>query len=348
MKLSLKLMSILLGTCILAGPTASAMMEEDSSDRTCAAPTAEDIDSKISTAFRSLVFPPRGTPSDARIDRFYNIGTVSQEPNSNQPDKEKELEIKYGPYEFYFSMNATLVYNLPPDPMGRGKLSAIATHTPRNLDDLVRLSELTTLSQWCWHTNVIIVIGEVDGENVCDYWNPDVEKRTINPLIPESGLRQLVHYAPSSSKHVGGGPGYEIYDVQFNQYIANKPVTGGKSGAQNLRLYHFRDWKHGKNKPENEDHFYNFVRTIIADSNDGGKDLNAVVQCHGGTSRTGIFLAYLKALRDDNLSGSTTADEAIAHAREIFFNLLQRRTFMFKPEQFDMFCKMLLKHFRLI
>ena len=169
------------------------------------------------------------------IREYVNIQRIK-----NAPDKEKELEIKYGPYEFYFSMNATLVYNLPPDPMGRGKLSAIATHTPRNLANLDLFSRFIVLGALPWHRNVIIVIGEVDGENVCDYWNPDVEKRTINPLILGSGIRPLIHYAPSSSKHVGGGPGYEIYDVQFNQYIANYRKTAHTSMAKNLRLYHFR------------------------------------------------------------------------------------------------------------
>ena len=328
MKLNLKLTSLLLGTCILACPTASAMMEEDSSDRPCAAATAEstaeDIDPKIEEAYRSMLpFPSRRSSYRREWDKYRDIGTVSQAPGTQS--------TVYGDYEVRGGLviNATKVYD-------EDRLSAIAAQCPRDISELSAITQMVLSGD----VNVIVAIGEF-GEDLCSYWNVDPLMRTIKPC-PQRTFMPLYTFYTGKCTKIGEGKGYTVYNVNFCEYRAGK-VSRSKA----IPLYHYHDWKAGSfSRSKNADDFYEFVKKIASLTQQG--KLKLLAHCHAGTSRTGVFLAYLKALLGGNLADIHTAGEAIEFAKKVVSELSSRRTFMFKPEQFDMFCRMLLGHLHLI
>ena len=324
MKLNLKLTSLLLGTCILACPTASAMMEEDSSDRPCAAATAEDINLEIGEAYRSVLpFPSRRSSYRREWDKYHDIGTVSQAPGTQS--------TVYGDYEVggRLVINATKVYD-------EDRLSAIAAQCPRNISELSAITQMVLSDD----VNVIVAIGEF-GEDLCSYWNVDPLMRTIKPC-PQRTIMPLYTCYTGKCIKTGEGKGYTVYDVTFCEYKAGEVYS-----EKTIPLYHYHDWKAGPfSKPKNADDFYEFVKKIASLTQQG--KLRLLAHCHAGTSRTGVFLAYLKALLDGNLADIHTAGDAIEFAKKVVSELSSRRTFMFKPEQFDMFCKMLLGHLHLI
>ena len=323
MKLNLKLMSILLGTCILAGPTAGAMeLRRDYCARSALVTHSDKT--RIEESFRALPDFARSTLPCRERDRYADVGTVCQVPR--KPEHQSVLRDEYC-LRSGAKINATKVLKIPRSET-RGKVSAIATQCPHNSTALNDFFELILTSK----INCLVVIGEISRDRSCDYWNPNAVARELRVDERTMIASSIKYYNVISSRINRQGPGYTVYDLEIGEFLCGVRTT---TPSKTITLYHYQQWPvYGT--PTNVDNFYNFVDHIASLSN-GGSNLKVLVHCSAGTGRTGTFLACLKfAIEQPTIILS----EIVEYAENVVKYLREHRSGMVKtPEQYEILYK---------
>lgn len=263
-------------------------------------------------------------------DRYLNIGSVGGQERSRH--KERMKESKYGEY---VPKNTTLTYKIDgtafstladvnmskvikfsPDKMPKYKFSILATNCPlpklgRGITSQTSIDRFWNVAFSSERVDGIVVLGNADGRDIIDYWNPLFVDCTAF-YNDDSRYRIISSVEEETSFYIK----YEI--------IIHNRESGAK---KTINLWHYTDWPDGKS-PTNPDNFERFVKMFV-----GNRKL--IVHCSAGVGRTGVFAACLQALKS---GGFKNPKEVVEYMRAARAGMVQ------KPEQFDIICKFILRN----
>ncbi len=358
MKLNLKLTSLLLGTCVLAGPSASASDphdhsddvgdhhyvpyvgsfldhsddEDDSSDSDFSSDEDDSSDSDFSSDEDDS-----SDSGDSSIDgllrtSFFKLHNYSRKALSCS-DRDRYWNIgtvTQAPRKPEHQLNLEGEYRL-----GSGK-EVNATKVLK-----IPRSELhgkvSAIATQCPHNstalsnffelictskiNCLVVLGPTDPARLCNYWNPTASERQLS-LDDRTIASDNCYYNIVSSRMISPQLGdYTVYELEIGEFRGGVRTA---NPSKIIKLYHYQQWPdHGV--PTNIDNFYNFVDHIALLSG-AGNNLKVLAHCSAGIGRTGTFLACLKSAIEQPTI--TIPPEAVTYAQDVVENLREHRSGM--------------------
>ena len=157
----------------------------------------------------------------------------------------------------------------------------------------------------------IVVLGNADGNNIIDYWNP---ARVGDPTFYDKESYYTIESCIQEETSF-----YKKYKIIINSKGSNVKKT--------IDLWHYTDWPDGEG-PTNPDNFERFVKMFV-------ESRKLVVHCSAGVGRTGVFAGCVAAWK---LGSGANPKEIVELMREARTHMVQ------KPGQFDILCKFTLRN----
>ena len=258
MKLNLKLMSILLGTCILAGPIASAMDPHDRYELeqfTLAVSAANaDLDrARVALAVARDEFDSAQADLAAAQADFdaaqaaLEAADVTRAANAAKrrlqvtEDRCRRAAWEVRQAEIAVSEKESIVHT------ARG-----GTVFVKNFNGLLSSCELygSLESVYDNDSNVIIIVGESRNIN---FWSPNPADRPdyINPLLMLIGPDVEI----SGREVINRGTEYDTYRIQLNPF-------GSRGRAKYVNVVVYKDWNLEEDRPRDDAAFNAFLNDL--------------------------------------------------------------------------------------